>query len=61
MGLTRDFRETVAARARRDAGFRKALRAEGIAARRTGDTRVAQAVVRDLRRSAPRPTRSKVR
>lgn len=48
MALTRDFRETVAARARRDPRFREALFIEALNAYLTGDTAEGKAVLRDL-------------
>lgn len=48
MALTRDFKETVLARAQRDGRFREALFTEAISAYLTGDTAVGKAVLRDL-------------
>lgn len=48
MALTRDFKETVAARARRDPRFREGLFIEALNAYLTGDTAVGKAVLRDL-------------
>jgi DNA-binding phage protein len=48
MALTRDFRDTIRARAQRDARFREALFSEGINAYLSGDTAVGKAVLRDL-------------
>lgn len=48
MALTRDFKETVAARARRDAGFREALFTEAINAYLGGDLTAGKAILRDL-------------
>lgn len=48
MALTRDFRKTVAARARRDPRFRQGLLIEALNAYLTGDTAVGKAVLRDL-------------
>jgi len=48
MALTRDFRETVAARAQRDPKFRRALFTEAINAYLAGDTQTGKAVLRDL-------------
>ena len=48
MALTRDFKETVLARAQRDARFREALFTEAINAYLAGDTTVGKAVLRDL-------------
>ena len=47
MALTRDFKETVLARAQRDARFREALFTEAINAYLAGDTTVGKAVLRD--------------
>ena len=44
----RDFKETVLARAQRDARFREALFTEAINAYLAGDTTVGKAVLRDL-------------
>lgn len=52
MALTRDFKETVAERARRDAEFREAMFAEALNAYLAGDTRAGKAMVRDLRERA---------
>jgi len=48
MALTRDFKETIAARARRDARFRQALFSEAINAYLAGDTTAGKAILRDL-------------
>ncbi len=48
MVLARDFKETVLARAQRDARFREALFTEAINAYLAGDTTVGKAVLRDL-------------
>ena len=48
MALTRDFKETVLARAQRGARFREALFTEAINAYLAGDTTVDKAVLRDL-------------
>ena len=48
MGLTRDFKDTVAARAQRDPRFREALFTEAINAYLGGDTAVGKAILRDL-------------
>ena len=48
MALTRDFRETVAARAQRDPKFRQALFTEAINAYLAGDTQTGKAVLRNL-------------
>ncbi|MBL8670481.1 MAG: transcriptional regulator [Alphaproteobacteria bacterium] len=47
MALTRSFKETVQARARRDPRFRAALLAEGIEALLAGDLDTGKAVLRD--------------
>ena len=48
MALTRDFKDTVAARAQRDPRFREALLAEAINAYLGGDTAAGKAILRDL-------------
>ena len=48
MALTRDFKETIQARARRDGRFRQALFTEAINAYLAGDTTTGKAVLRDL-------------
>jgi hypothetical protein len=47
MVLTREFKDTVRARAKRDPAFRAALLREGIELLKAGDLRVAQAILRD--------------
>ena len=47
MVLTRDFKETVQARVRRDPAFRKALFIEGVEAFLAGDIETGKAVLRD--------------
>ncbi len=47
MPLTRDFRETVMARARRDPEFREGLLNEGVAALLRGEVDVGKALLRD--------------
>ncbi|MGE5205645.1 MAG: DNA-binding protein [Chlamydiota bacterium] len=47
MPLTRDFKETVRARAQRDPKFRKALLREGIESFLAGDTETGKTVLRD--------------
>ncbi|MCB1883659.1 MAG: transcriptional regulator [Geminicoccaceae bacterium] len=47
MPLTRDFKDTVKARAAHDGAFRHALLAEGIEALLSGDTATGKAVLRD--------------
>jgi hypothetical protein len=48
MALKRDFKETVLARAQRDARFREALFTDAINAYMAGDTTVSKAVLHDL-------------
>jgi DNA-binding phage protein len=48
MALTRNFKETIRARAQRDARFRHALFTEAINAYLTGDTAAGKAILRDL-------------
>jgi DNA-binding phage protein len=48
MVLTRDFKETILARAQRDARFREALFTEAINAYLAGDTAEGKAILRDL-------------
>ena len=48
MALTRDFKETVMARAQRDRKFREALFSEAINAYLSGDTATGKAMLRDL-------------
>ena len=47
MALTRDFKETVQARARRDSAFRRALLREGITCLVGGDVEAGWIVLRD--------------
>jgi hypothetical protein len=47
MALTRDFRETVAARAQRDPRFREALFTEAINSYLAGDTAAGKSTLRD--------------
>jgi DNA-binding phage protein len=47
MALTRDFKETIQARARRDAAFRKELLREGVESFLAGDVETGKAVLRD--------------
>ena len=47
MALTRDFKETVQARARTDPGFREALLEEAVEAMLAGDVDIGKAVLRD--------------
>jgi DNA-binding phage protein len=48
MALTRDFKKSIAERARRDPGFREALFTEAINAYLAGDTAEGKAILRDL-------------
>jgi DNA-binding phage protein len=48
MALTRDFRDTVAERVRRDPRFREALFTEALNAYLAGDTGAGKAILRDL-------------
>ena len=48
MALTRDFKDTVAARVQRDPRFREALFTEAINAYLGGDTAAGKAILRDL-------------
>lgn len=47
MALTRDFRETVQARVRRDAAFRKGLLSEAIESLLSGDVALGKELLRD--------------
>ncbi len=47
MALTRDFRETIKARAERDPAFREALLREAVQALVSGDVEAGKAVLRD--------------
>ncbi len=47
MALTRDFKETIQARAQRDPAFRKALLQEGVECLLAGDVDTGKAVLRD--------------
>lgn len=47
MALTRDFKDTIRARALRDSAFRKALLQEGVACLLSGDVETGKAVLRD--------------
>ena len=47
MALTRDFKETIQARVRCDAAFRKALLQEGIESLLAGDVETGKTVLRD--------------
>src|SRR5271170_668363 len=48
MPLTRDFKETIRARAKRDPGFRKALLREGIENFLSGDVDTGKIILRDF-------------
>ena len=48
MALTRDFKETIAARARRDARFSEALFTEALNAYLAGDATTGKSILRDL-------------
>jgi DNA-binding phage protein len=48
MALTRDFKETIRARAKRDSGFRKALLREGIDNFLSGDVETGKIILRDF-------------
>jgi hypothetical protein len=48
MALTRDFKETIRARAKRDPGFRKALLQEGIETFLSGDVETGKILLRDF-------------
>ena len=52
--LTRDFKETVQARARRDPAFRVGLLKAGVECLLAGDGETGVIVLRDYVRSAPR-------
>ena len=47
MALTRDFKQTIQARARRDPAFRKELLREGVESFLTGDLETGKTVLRD--------------
>ena len=47
MALTKDFKETIQARAQRDSAFRKALLQQGIECLLAGDVDTGKAVLRD--------------
>jgi DNA-binding phage protein len=47
MPLTRDFRETIRARAQRDAAFRRELLREAVESFLTGDVDTGKAILRD--------------
>ena len=47
MALTRDFKETIRARVKRDPGFRKALLREGIENFLSGDVETSKTILRD--------------
>jgi len=46
MALTRDFKETIRARAARDSRFRRALLREGVACTLAGDAAIANILLR---------------
>jgi DNA-binding phage protein len=48
MALTRDFKQTILARTKRDPKFRQALFTEALNAYLTGDTATGKAMLRDL-------------
>jgi DNA-binding phage protein len=48
MALTRDFKETIRARVKRDPGFRKALLQEGIENFLSGDVETGKMILRDF-------------
>jgi DNA-binding phage protein len=48
MALTRDFKETIRARVKRDPGFRKALLREGIETFLSGDVETGKIILRDF-------------
>lgn len=48
MALTRDFKETIRARVKRDPGFRKALLREGIEHFLSGDVETGKIILRDF-------------
>ena len=48
MALTRDFRETIQARVKRDPAFRRALLREGVESLLSGDVETGKTVLRDF-------------
>ena len=48
MALTREFKDTIAARVQRDPRFREALFTEAMNAYLGGDTKTGKAILRDL-------------
>ena len=48
MALTREFKDTIAARVQRDPGFREALFTEAMNAYLGGDAKAGKAILRDL-------------
>lgn len=48
MALTRDFKETIQARVKRDPGFRQALLREGIESFLSGDVETGKIILRDF-------------
>ncbi len=53
MVLTHDFKETVQARAARDAAFRRGLLEEGVACLLAGDIETGKIVLRDYMNAVP--------
>jgi outer membrane protein assembly factor BamD (BamD/ComL family) len=58
MALTRDFKESVQARASRDPAFRQALLQEAVAAMLEGDLATGKAILRDYINLTPTSRRS---
>ncbi len=58
MELTRDFKETVRARVRRDPAFRRALLQEGVECLLSGDVETGKVVLRDYIEATLRLLRS---
>ena len=58
MALTKDFKDTIQARAQRDPAFRKALLQEGVECLLAGDVDTGKAVLRDYIRRLVLPARS---
>jgi hypothetical protein len=61
MALTRDFRETVRARAKREPTFCKGLLTESSEALRSGEHELSKELLRDYIKAKPRPKRPKRR
>ena len=61
MALTRDFKETVFARAQRDGKFRQALFTEAINAYLAGDSATGKTMLRDLVNAIRRYTAARIR